>query len=177
MGNYQFSGAYIAESPQWVTPQSAVDSNLNLDTAGDRVIVNPNGVPGTGSDVKALTNTAGQVVAYQAKNPEAQFIRAQAGALATSGRNILPTNPINNFDVNVTKSFTARERYRFEIRADFFNALNHPQYTPGRLDNVTSASHINETSYLTPGNPLFAKWDQVFPSNSRVIQLAAKFLF
>ncbi len=177
LGNYQLAGAYIAESPQWVTPQSAVDSNLNFDTAGDRVIVNPNGVPGTGSDVAALTNSAGQVVAYVAKNPNAQFIRAQAGALATSGRNILPTNPINNFDVNVTKSFTARERYRFEIRADFFNALNHPQYTPGRLDNVTSASHINETNYLTPGNPLFAKWDQVFPSNSRVIQLAAKFLF
>jgi len=176
-GNYQVSGVYMAESPEWVTPQSAVDSNMNTDSAGDRVIVNPAGVSGTSSDVTKLKNSAGQVVAYLAVNPNAEFIRAQAGALATSGRNILPTNPINNFDLNVTKSFSAGERYHVEIRADFYNALNHPQYTPGWVDNVAFASHIGETNYLTPGNPLFGQWNQVFPSNARMIQLAAKFIF
>jgi Carboxypeptidase regulatory-like domain len=176
-GNYQVSGVYTAESPEWVTPQSATDANMNTDAAGDRVIVNPNGVPGTGSDVTQLKNGAGQVVAYLAANPNAEFIRAASGALATSGRNILPTNPINNFDMNVMKSFTAGERYHVELRADFYNALNHPQYTPGRLNSVLSTSHINETNYLTPGNSLFGKWDQVFPSNARIIQLAAKFSF
>ena len=91
-GNYQLSGVYTAESPEWVTPQSAVDANMNTDAAGDRVIVNPNGTPGTGSDVTQLKNSAGQVVAYLAVNPNAEFIRAQQGALATSGRNVLPTN-------------------------------------------------------------------------------------
>ena len=85
--------------------------------------------------------------------------------------------PINNFDLNVVKTFSAGERYHVELRADFYNALNHPQYTPGRLDNVVFASHIGETNYLTPGNSLFGKWDQVFPSNARIIQLAAKFSF
>jgi carboxypeptidase family protein len=176
-GNYQVSGVYIAESPEWVTPQSAVDANMNTDSVGDRVIVNPTGVPGTSSDVTKLKNSAGQVVGYLAVNPNAQFIRAQVGAFATSGRNILPTSPINNVDLNVTKSFAAGERYHVELRADFYNALNHPQYTPGWLDNVMFASHAGETNYLTPGNPLFGKWDQVFPSNARMIQLAAKFIF
>ena len=160
-----------------MTPQSATDANMNTDTAGDRVIVNPNGVSGTGSDVTQLKNSAGQIVAYLAVNPNAQFIRASSGALATSGRNILSTNPINNFDMNVMKAFTAGERFHVELRADFYNALNHPQYTPGRLNSVISSSHINETNYLTPGNPLFAKWDQVFVSNARIVQLAAKFSF
>jgi hypothetical protein len=177
VGNYQVSGIYTAESPEWVTPQSVVDANLNTDTASDRVIVNPNGTPGIGSDVKSLKNSAGQVVAYVAVNPNAEFIRAQQGALATSGRNILPTSPINNFDLNVMKTFTAGERYHVELRADFYNSLNHPQYTPGRLNNVVFSSHIGETNYLTPGNALFGKWDQVFVSNSRTIQLAAKFNF
>jgi hypothetical protein len=177
LGNYQVAGVYTAESPEWVTPQSATDANMNTDTAGDRVIVNPNGISGTGSDVTQLKNAAGQVVAYLAVNPTAQFIRASSGALATSGRNVLPTSPINNFDINVVKAFTAGERYHVELRADFYNTLNHPQYTPGRLNNVLFSSHINETNYLTPGNPLFAKWDQVFVSNARVIQLAAKFIF
>ena len=177
VGNYQLSGVYIVESPEWVTPQSAVDSNMNLDSAGDRVIVNPNGVPGTGSDVTALKNSAGQTVAYLAVNPNAQFIRASSGALATSGRNVLATNPIDNIDLSVAKSFTAAERYHVQIRADFYNGLNHPQYTPGLPDSVIAVTHISQTNYLTPGNPLFGKWDQVFPSNSRVIQLAAKFNF
>lgn len=177
VGNYEVSGVYTAESPEWVTPQSATDSNMNTDAAGDRAIVNPGGVPGTGSDVKQLKNSAGQVVAYLAVDPNAQFIRAASGALATSGRNILPTNGINSFDLNVIKAFSAGERYRVELRADFYNALNHPQYTPGWLNSVASSGHANETNYLTPGNPLFAKWDQVFSSNPRVIQLAAKFSF
>jgi hypothetical protein len=177
LGNYQVAGVYMAESPEWVTPQSAIDANMNTDSAGDRVIVNPNGTPGTGSDVKSLKNSSGQVVGYVAANPNAEFIRAGAGTLATSGRNILPTNPINNFDLNVVKAFSAGERYHVELRADFFNALNHPQYMPGRLDNVVFSSHIGETNYLTPGNSLFGKWNQVFPSNARIIQLAAKFSF
>jgi hypothetical protein len=176
-GNYQVSGVYTAESPEWVTPQSVTDANMNTDSAGDRVIVNPNGIAGTGSDVTQLKNSAGGVVAYLAVNPNAQFIRAQQGALATSGRNVLSTNPINSFDLNVVKSFSAGERYRVELRADFYNALNHPQYTPGRLNSVISSSHVNETNYLTPGNALFGKWDQVFPSNARIIQMAAKFSF
>jgi hypothetical protein len=176
-GNYQVAGVYTAESPEWVTPQSATDANLNTDTVGDRVIVNNAGIAGTASDVTQLKNSAGQVVAYLAVNPNAQFIRAAQGALATSGRNILPTNGINSFDLNVVKAFSAAERYHVELRADFYNALNHPQYTTGYLNSVASSPHVNETNYLTPGNPLFGKWDQVFASNARIIQLAAKFSF
>jgi len=94
-----------------------------------------------------------------------------------AGRNVLAAQGINNFDFNIVKGFSIRERSRIEIRADFYNGLNHPQYTPGRLNNVASFSHVNETSYLNPSNALFGRWDQVYNSNSRVIQLAAKFTF
>jgi len=177
LGNYQLSGVYTAESPEYVTPQSATDANLNTDAVSDRTVLNAAGVAGTSSDVSQLKNSSGQVVAYLALNPNAQFIRAAQGALATTGRNVLPTKGINSFDLNVVKTFSAGERYRVELRADFYNALNHPQYTPGRLNSVLSASHINETNYLTPGNALFGKWDQVFASNARLIQLAAKISF
>src|SRR6185312_10793124 len=54
IGNWTFAPVYTYESPEWATVQSQVDSNLNGDTAGDRAVFNPNGVPGTGSDVTAL---------------------------------------------------------------------------------------------------------------------------
>ena len=50
----------------------------------------------------ALKNSAGATVAYLANNPNAQFIRAQVGALANSGRNILATRGINNWDLSVS---------------------------------------------------------------------------
>jgi hypothetical protein len=180
LGNYQVSGTYIVESPEYVTPQSAVDANLNGDTATDRTIVNVNGVPGTGSTVTALKNTAGQTVAYVANNPSAQYIAAGQGAWANAGRNTLATPRINNWDATFSKSILFRERMKLQVHADLFNAFNHPQYTPGMIDNV---SHVDRTStttpigYLIPGNPAFAKWDQVFSSNSRGVQLGARFTF
>jgi hypothetical protein len=71
------------------------------------VIVNGAGTPGTSSDVTALKNSAGATVGYLAINPNAQFIRAQVGAYANSGRNILPTRGINNFGLCVRIRRTA----------------------------------------------------------------------
>jgi hypothetical protein len=168
---------YTVESPEYATPQSAVDSNLNGDAASDRAIVNTNGTPGTSSDVTALKNSKGDTVAYLANNPNAEFIRAQKGALATSGRNIIPTRGINNWDFNVVKLVPVKERYQFQIRADFFNGFNHPQYTPGAVNNIAATPRSGVTNYLTPGNALFMRYDQVYSSNPRIIQLAAKFTF
>jgi hypothetical protein len=177
VGGYSLSGTYTAESPQYVTPQSGFDANLNGDSVADRTVINPNGIVGTGSDTTALTNSAGQTVAYVAVNPNAQYLLARQGVLPTAGRNTLRTQGINNFDISVAKNFAVRERSRLEIRADFYNALNHSQFTPGRTNNVNSTRRADEVSYLTPGNPNFARWDKVFLSNSRNIQLVLKFSF
>jgi hypothetical protein len=177
IGNYQISGTYTVESPEWATPQSGVDSNQNGDAATDRVILNPGGASGTSSDVTALKNSAGQTVAYLANNPHAQFILAQAGALATSGRNVMPTRGINNWDANIVKVLAFRERYKFTLRADFLNTFNHSQYTPGRINSITFLNRANVTNYLTPGNSLFRQFDQVYSSNPRIIQMSAVFNF
>lgn len=180
LGGYELSGSYIVESPEMVTPQSGFDANLNSDTQTDRTIVNPNGVPGTGSDVTALKNSSGATVAYLAKNPDAQYITARSGALANAGRNTLATPRINNWDVTFAKNFAIRERISLQFRADFFNLFNHPQYTPGMLDNISPVNRSSTAlpdSYLFPGNPLFAQWNQVFSSNPRYAQLGVKLRF
>ncbi|HEY1339904.1 MAG TPA: carboxypeptidase regulatory-like domain-containing protein, partial [Bryobacteraceae bacterium] len=177
LGNYQIAGVYTVESPEYATPQSAADANLNADPATDRVIINPAGTPGLSSDVTALKNSRGDTVAYLAVNPNAQYIRAQKGAFPTSGRNILPMRGINNWDFNIAKNVTFTERWRLQVRADFFNGFNHPQYIPGRVNNILATSHAGQTNYLTPGNPLFGAWDQVYTSNPRNIQIGARLSF
>jgi len=188
VGNWGFSPIYTYESPQWATVQSATDSNLNGDSAGDRVIVNPSGARGTGSGVTALLNTAGDTVGYLATNPNAQYIVAGPGALATGSRNTLATEPTNDFSLATYKDINFRERFKFRLGAQFGNLLNHPQYIPGSnpgqglgVNDVTSfLTGPNSTSYLnylTPGNSAFNNPKGVFASNARSIALVAKFTF
>ena len=86
VGNWNISGTYTFQSPEYATVQSGVDSNLNGDSAGDRAIINPAGAANVGSGVTAY-NAAGQVVAagnagivaYVANNPNARYIVAGVG--------------------------------------------------------------------------------------------------
>ena len=75
------------------------------------------------------------------------------------------------------KAFSIRERGKVEIRADLFNALNHPQYTPGRINNVNLIGRAGINSMLIPGSATFNQWDKVFGSNPRNIQVGAKVVF
>ena len=177
VGNWELSGNYTAETGTWATPQSGVDSNQNGDSATDRVIVNPAGAAGTSSGVTALKNSSGATVAYLAQNPNARYIQAQIGAYANSGRNILRTPAITNIDMAISKKLVFTEKYRMQFAANLFNALNHPQYTLGNINNINLRKTAGSANMYIPGNQSFAQWDQVFSSNPRVIQLTLKLIF
>ena len=57
VGNWNISGTYTYQSPEYATVQSGVDSNLNGDRL-DRAIINPAGSDSVGSNV--TPNAAGQ---------------------------------------------------------------------------------------------------------------------
>jgi len=54
--NWEWSGTYLAQSGQPVTPLSGADANANGDVAGDRTVFNPKGVGLTGTVVNAVCN-------------------------------------------------------------------------------------------------------------------------
>jgi Carboxypeptidase regulatory-like domain len=187
-GNWGFSPIYTYESPEWATVQSGGDANLNGDSAGDRTILNTSGVKGTGSGVTPLKNTGGATVGYLAINPNAQYITAGPGALATSARNTLATEPTNDFSLSTYKDLNITERCKFRFGAQFANIINHPQFIPGSnpgqglgVNDVNSfttgpnsSSYLN---YLKPNNANFNNPRSVFASNARSIALVAKFTF
>ncbi len=177
LGNWVLSGMYTAESPQYATVQSGLDSNRNLDGATDRVVVNPDGADRTGSDVTALTNSDGDVVGYLADNPNARYIKAGAGVHPNGGRNTLPLRGINNFDVSVSKRLSITESKAVEFRAAFYNALNHPQFAPGSLSSVRAVPSRITRNNLIPGHPVFDRPDQVYDSHAREIRLVLRFTF
>jgi hypothetical protein len=194
VGNWEISPVYTYQSGQHVTPQSVTDSNLNGDSAPDRVIINPSGTMSIGSGTTKLTNSAGDVVAYLATNPNARFVQAPRGTLPNAGRNLLNLNPTDNIDLTLLKRIAVTERFNFEFSARAVNVLNHPQYTGGYLSDAGSyggngaigsgGGYAQGSLYgnivrpsLEPGNPLFQQWNQVFSSNPRTLQLALKLIF
>jgi hypothetical protein len=195
VGGWEIAPIYTYQSGQWVTAQSGIDSNLNLDTAGDRTILNASGAKGTGTGVTplctsavvacptnlkdALNNPVG-VVGYVANNPNAQYIQAGYGALATVGRNTLQLKPINDVDVSALKRFVITERFKIEFRASATNVLNHAQYVGGYLNDVQPQNPAFtgfQKNMLLPSNSSFNNPSTVFSSNPRVLQLALKIFF
>jgi hypothetical protein len=194
VGGWSLSGTYSAESGERATVLSGIDSNLNGDAASDRAIRNPNGMRGTGSTVTALcrfaacgTPGAGPIVGYLADNPTAEYIRAGLGAISNSARNTLQLPGVNNFDFSLFKNFRMGETRRIQLRADFFNAFNHPQYIPGSPNDIqpvpsVAVGQVNTLTAATlslanPANATFNRADRVFLSNPRTIQLALRFDF
>jgi hypothetical protein len=177
LGNWKLVPTWQLQSPEFYTPQSGVDSNLNGDSAPDRTIINPNGVPGTGSAVTPLTNGAGDTVGYVAVNPNAQYIQAGKGALATAGRNTLATPRTNNWDMAVVKRFNTSERTNIEFTAQAFNIFNHSQFIPGSVNTVNSIGYTGITGFVRVNSGAFNDPTQAFANNARVMQLVAKFNF
>lgn len=178
VGNWTVSPIYTYESPEYATALSGFNSNLNGDsgTAIDRPLINPNGVKGTGTGVNPIV-VGGQTVGYSAKNPNAYYVAAGSGTLPTVGRNTLPINPINNFDLSLYKRVTIFEHYSVELGAQAYNALNHAQYIPGSVDGVDSKSYTGSYNFQTVSNALFNKPNVEFGNNARTIQVSGKLIF
>jgi len=201
LGNWVFVPVYTYQSGEWADIHSSTDSNLNGDTAGDRVLFNPGGVGNTGTSETATcliggvvvvgtktgvgSCTAANTVAYTANSPTARYIRALAGSLEPNnglsilGRNTLLMPAINTVDLTIAKKFSVTERIHLEFQAQFFNFFNHPQYIAGSLDDVRAIGYTGsaQTNYLEPGTGTFNNPAATFSSNPRIIQLAAKLVF
>ncbi|HEX6718164.1 MAG TPA: hypothetical protein VF088_13690, partial [Pyrinomonadaceae bacterium] len=89
------------------------------------------------------------------------------GQLGNAGKGVIRGSGNNRWDLIVSKFFPVNERQRLELRAEFFNAFNHPQF---------------DDPVVTPGNnPLAGKItsasDFGFTQTERVIQLGVKYSF
>ncbi len=177
VSNWEVAPVYTFQSPEYWDAQSGVDSNLNGDTAGDRTVINPAGMPGTGSGVTALTNTNGDVVAYLANNPNAQYIQAGVGALATGARNTVALPHINNFDLTAVKRISLTERFKFEFQAQALNVFNHSQYVGGYISSVAPIGFTAVNNFVDVSSTTFNQPQLFFSNNPRTMQLVGKFIF
>ena len=113
-------------------------------------------------------------------NPDA-FASPEEGQQGTLGRNVVRGFNLFQWDFTVRRKFTITEDLDFQFRADFFNILNHPNFSQpvSNMENTTqfgqAISMLNNG--LSPGIPDtgFSSFYQI--GGPRSIQFALKFLF
>jgi Carboxypeptidase regulatory-like domain len=198
VGNWELGPVYTFQSPEYATVQSGLDVNGNGDSAGDRTIINPSGVKGTGSGSKALCSTLpdpklvcgtidpGQpddtrkwIVAYLAKNSSAYYVTAGKFALPNARRNTLAMPRTNNVDFTLVKRLNFTESQSLEFQFQAFNLLNHAQYLPGNISDVAPAAYTgsNVLAMLEPNSPTFNQPRSVFSNHPRGLTLVLKYTF
>jgi len=134
--------------------------NMNGDTAGigggtGGILIRANAAPGQTYKLPASGRTTERWF------NTAAFSIPPAFTFVNVGRNTVVGPGLVNLDTNISRSFPFGERVRLQVRGEFFNMFNHPNYNiVGRLINVPATS----------GRVL----NQLDP---RQIQLAAKISF
>jgi outer membrane receptor protein involved in Fe transport len=151
LGGWHASGILTATSGFPFTPQQETDSS-NTGTQG---FTNPDRL-GNGN------LPSGQRSLYQWFNVSA-FQDAQPYTYGNSGYNALIGPNLVNLDLAVRKVFSITERQKVEFRAEFFNALNHPNFGLPNSDIDAGPGAAGTITSLT--------------TNMRTIQLALKYRF
>ena len=179
IGNWQVSPSYTFQSPEYVTVQSGGDVNGNNDSAGDRVYINPAGIKGTGTSSFALTNTAGDVVAYQATSSTAYYVTAGTYSRPNARRNTLPMPRISDVDFSILKRVNFTERQSLEFQLQALNIFNHAQYVPGYISDVAPIGYTgsNVLPMLEPSSQSFNDPKAIFSNHPRAMVLVLKYNF
>jgi len=154
LGDWTISGLVVVHSGQPFSILAGSDTNGDGNTT-DRATLIP------GQDLTAV---------YASGGSETQFLLPQSQVLnsvfATKGGTLLGRNAFTgpsffNLDFGLQKNIPLGEQRRIELRCEFFNLLNHTNFS-------------NPNSTLS--SPLFGEILST-ASNSRQIQLAGKFYF
>jgi hypothetical protein len=104
------------------------------------------------------------------------------GQWGNSGRNILQGPGTKNVDFSAFKNFQLTESKVLQIRGEFFNLFNTPQFNnPSAVAPTPAATSTTLVPNITAGSPYgtisSAGSPTTFQRISREIQLAAKFTF
>jgi hypothetical protein len=115
---------------------------------------------------------------------QSALIPPTVGTFGTSGRNIWRDLGLRNWDLSVTKQFKFQERLTAQFRAEFFNVLNHPNFSNpygassgfgiGAEGDPSSTSNFGcgcATPDQAAGNPVLGS------GGNRAVQLGLKLLF
>jgi hypothetical protein len=146
LGGWQINGILTLRTGQPLTVVMSSDVANDGGTTWANVVGNP--------------NAGGARTIYQWFNTAA-FVSPAQYTYGDEGRNMVTGPPVNNLDLSLFKVVKVTEHKNFQFRAEFFNALNHPQFA---------------APAVTLGLPTFGEISSSLHP-ARQVQLSLKLLF
>lgn len=119
-------------------------------------------------------------IGYTPVNSKAKYVVAGPGVRANVGRNSFTSPGFNTLNMNIVKNFHFTESKFLQVKADFFNVLNHPSYalSNGNVFNTAGITTATTTQgYVLPTDPNFLSPSAFFSGGTRSITLGLKFVF
>ena len=157
-----FNGSLVATSPgigpgaaRFITKDWQISPIVGLFTGNPIQITDGKDVSLSGQSLDRPTVVLpsqvypSQQTAQEWFNPAA-FAYAATGTFGNLGRNSVYGPGMETMDLGIVRGFNLKEKTQLEMRAEFFNALNHTNLgTPDRFVNTSTFSSITEST--TPG--------------------------
>jgi hypothetical protein len=99
------------------------------------------------------------------------------GTFGNVGKNVLRLPHTVNWDMQLTKNILITERWRVQLRAEYFNIFNHPNFAP----ESTSTGTVNGTDQISSFDKISSNSFGTFragqAADPRIAQLAVKVFF
>ncbi len=186
LGDYEIGGIVSAASGRPITVLQGTElssTGIGQDRGTFIASVNPYSsnscanVPA--KCVSWLTPAAFMTTAALKANCGATFTPACALPIfGNVGKNALRLPKTSNWDVQLSKYFNFSERWKLQLRGEYFNVLNHPNFAPESISTGT----VNGTDQISAfdkinGNAAFGTFRAGQVGDPRVAQLAAKIFF
>jgi hypothetical protein len=173
IGNWQFAGVFSAATGNHYTATDIVPVS-NADCGGTvgffcsrpNLVGNPNATP-------CVAGTLFNTCAFEHNDVQ--------GTSGNAGRNIIVGPGYQTWDASLVKQFPIREQMHMELRAEFFNALNHTNFLFSQFGSISSEPtplELDPNNINSQQNPTASPFG--YPVSARAprqIQFALKFYF
>jgi len=178
LGEYEFGGIITAASGRPITILQGTElSGTGIGNDRGTFIngVSPYGPASCGTTVNCvswLNPAAFQPTKVGGVNNALIF-----GTFGDIGKNVLRLPHTANWDVQIAKNFFISERLRLQLRAEYFNVLNHPNFAPESISTGTVNSTDQISSFDKLSSNSFGTFRAGQAGDPRIAQLAAKIFF
>jgi outer membrane receptor protein involved in Fe transport len=155
---------------------------VGLSNGGPGAFGTPTGIAAGGacfSPADPKGNTFFPAIGYTPVNLSSKYVVTGPGAQANLGRNSVTTPGFTTLNLSVAKNINFAESKYLQLKADFFNILNHPNYTlsNGNVFSVAGVTTATTTQgYALPFDPNFLN-AHLFSGGIRSITLGLKLVF
>jgi len=178
LGDYEFGGIISAASGRPITVLEGTEIS-GTGIGNDRGTLIAGTAPYSSATCGTTTNCLSWLnpAAFQPLKVGGANNPAIFGTFGNIGKNFLRLPHTADWDISLAKNFLVAERWRIQLRAEYFNLLNHPNFAPESVSTgaVNGTDNIGSFDKLTSNS--FGTFRAGEAADPRIAQFAIKVFF